>query len=79
MQRVSYLSSRAASVGRINQEVVEQVDGLRGRVRDDLLQWDRWILLEGDFIVIWQLHNLLKERKMFTYTKYFCVLTYKCT
>lgn len=56
---VSYLSGGAALFGRIDQELVEQVDGLRGRVRDDLLQWDRWILLKGDFIVIWQLDYLL--------------------
>ena len=49
----SYLSGRAALFGRIHQELVEQVDGLRGRVRDNLLQWDGWILLEGDFIIIW--------------------------
>ena len=57
-----YLSGGAALSGRINQELVEQVHSLGGRVREDLLQWDRWILLEGNFIVIWQLHDLLENK-----------------
>lgn len=51
------LCGGAALLGRVHQEPVEQVHGLRGGVRDDLLQWDGWILLKGDFIVIWQLHH----------------------
>ena len=62
----SYLSGRAALFGRIHQELVEQVDGLRGRVGDDLLQWDRWILLKGDFIVVRQLYDLLETRRTWT-------------
>lgn len=56
-----YLLSGAALLGRVNQELVEKVDGLRGRVRDDLLQWDGRILLKGDLVVIGQIDHLLQR------------------
>lgn len=60
---LTHLCGGAAPPGRVDQEAAEQVHGLRTGVRDDLLQWDRWILLEGDFIVIWQLDHFLEERR----------------
>lgn len=65
-QTAAYLTGRAALTGWINQEPVEQVDALRGRVWDNLLQWDGGILLKGDFVVIWKFQHLLK-RQMFVF------------
>lgn len=56
-----YLSGRAALLGRINEELVEKVDGLRRRVGDDLIQGDGRVLFKGDFVVIRELHNLLQR------------------
>lgn len=58
---VSYLLSRTTLSGRVNQELVEQVNSLRACIRDDLLQWDCWVLLKGDFVVVWKLHDLLQR------------------
>lgn len=60
---VLYLLGGAALFGWVDQELVEEVDGLWRRVGDDLLQWDRRILLKGDFVVIWQLHHLLQSQQ----------------
>lgn len=62
----AHLTGRAALVGRIHQEPVEQVDGLRGRVRDNLLQWDGRILLKGDFVVVWKFQHLLQTQSCLT-------------
>lgn len=60
-----HLSGRAALFGWINQELVEKVNSLRGRVRNDLLQWDCRILLKCDFIIIWQLHHFLEIKHQY--------------
>lgn len=54
-----YLLGGAALLGGVDQKLVEEVDGLWTRVRDDLLQWDGRVLLKGDLVVIGQINHFL--------------------
>ena len=56
---MEHLCSRTPLFGGVDQEAAEQTDGLGGGVRDQVVQWEGRILLEGDLIVVRQLHHLL--------------------
>ena len=56
---MEHLCSRTPLFWGVDQEAAEQTDGLGRGVRDQVVQWEGRILLEGDLIVVRQLHHLL--------------------
>lgn len=55
----SHLSGANPLLGWIHEKFLQEINGLRGRVGHDFLQRDRRVIFKCNFVVIWQLCDLL--------------------
>lgn len=58
----TYLGGRNALAWRVEKELPQQVQGLGRGIRQHLPQGHGCLLLEGDLVVVRQLHDLLRKR-----------------